>query len=193
MMKFNYPVGSTPLELDELADLIPNHITTQEELNAWEEKNILAAQQWAFKQKNIISVLFIRKLHLRMFDKTWKWAGQFRKSEKNIGIHWPHISTQLKELCDNTLYQINHKTFSTEEIAVRFHHQLVLIHPFPNGNGRHARLMADLLITHYGGTRFSWGMHQDLSKSTSVRKQYIEALQLADQGDYSKLLLFARS
>lgn len=192
-MKFNYPIGSTPLEHEELAELIPDHITTQEELNAWEEKNILNAQSWAFKQKEILNISFIKQLHEHMFNKTWNWAGQFRKSDKNIGIHWPHISTKTKELIDDVCYQLEHVTFSKDEIAVRFHHRLVWIHPFPNGNGRHARLIADLLIVQQGNNRFSWGMHQDLYKSTPIRKQYIESLRLADHGNYSKLLTFARS
>src|ERR1700733_2964862 len=190
-MKFNYPLGATPLEHEELADLIPNHITTQEELNAWEERNILIAQQWAIRKKEIVSLTFIKELHEHMFDKTWKWAGQFRKSEKNIGVHWPQISTKIKELCDDVQCQLDNSVFSKDEIAVRFHHRLVLIHPFPNGNGRHARLIADLLIMQQGNSRFSWGMHQNLYKATPIRTQYIESLRLADRGDYSKLLTFA--
>ena len=135
-----------------------------------------------------------------MFDKTWKWAGQFRKSEKNIGIHWSQVSIKIKELCDNVQYQLDHNVYSKDEIAIRFHHALVWIHAFPNGNGWHARLMADLLIFLQGAKQFSWGLHQklsssnsDLYNSTPVRKQYIEALQFADRGDFSKLLIFARS
>lgn len=193
MMKFNYPSGSTPLELGELTGLIPQHITTQEELNAWEEKNIIEAEPRAFKQKNILSISFMKKLHKRMFDKTWKWAGEFRTSEKNIGIHWVQIPMKLRELCDDVLYQLEHNAFSKDEIAIRFHHRLVFIHAFTNGNGRHARLMADIFIVEQGSSRFSWGMHQDLTTVTPIRKQYIEALQLADRGNYSKLLTFARS
>ena len=200
-MKFNYPVGSTPLDFDELAGLIPGHIMTQEQLNAWEEKNILIAQDWAFKQKtSILSIVFIKKLHQRMFNMTWKWAGQFRKSEKNIGIHWAQIPIKLKELCDNVQYQLDNDVYSKDEIAIRFHHALVSIHGFPNGNGRHARLVADLLIRQQGGKRFSWGLHQslqvstgDLYQATPVRKKYIQALQLADRGDFLSLVAFARS
>ncbi|MBY0110349.1 MAG: mobile mystery protein B [Candidatus Babeliaceae bacterium] len=192
-MKFNYPPGSTPLETGELAGLLPKHITTQEELNAWEEKNIIEAEPWAFKQKDILSTLFIKKLHKRMFDKTWEWAGEFRTSEKNIGAYWAQVPMLLQVLCDDVRYQLERDAYSNDEIAVRFHHRLVSIHPFSNGNGRHARLMADVLIVQQGGSRFTWGMYQDLTKTTSVRKQYIQALQVADKGDYSKLLLFARS
>lgn len=192
-MNFNYPFGSTPLNTDELSGLIPKHIATQQELNAWEEKNILLAQSWAFKQKKILSLEMIQKFHKKMFDKTWKWAGQFRKSEKNIGIHWSQIPMKLKELCDNVQYQLDHNVYTKYEIAIRFHHALVFIHPFSNGNGRHARLMADCLIKQQGEKMFSWGFHQDLYAATPVRKQYIEALQCADKGDFSKLLIFARS
>lgn len=192
-MKFNYPPGSTPLDQDEIAGLIPRHITTQEELNAWEERNIIEAEPWAFKQKDILSIAFIKKLHKRMFGKTWKWAGEFRTSEKNIGVYWAQISMKLRELCDDVRYQLEHETFSKDEIAIRFHHRLVFIHAFANGNGRHARLMADILIVRQGGSRFTWGMDQDLTGATEIRKQYIDALKLADRGDYSKLLIFARS
>ena len=128
-----------------------------------------------------------------MFNKTWKWAGQFRKSEKNIGVAWKKIPEMLKALCDDVQYQIKHTTFSHDEIAIRFHHRLVFIHPFPNGNGRHARLSADLLIILLSDKRFTWGMNQDLTQECSVRKEYIHALKLADKGDYAKLITFARS
>lgn len=193
-MKFSYPENATPLDLDEIAALIPKHITTQEELNAWEEKNILNAERWASKKKDILSISFIKELHFQMFNKTWGWAGQFRiSSSKNIGIDWHLISSNVKNLCDNIKYQLDHEIFSKDEIAIRFHHQLVWIHSFPNGNGRHARLISDLLIKLHGRQRFSWGGRQDLSKSCEVRRQYIEALRSADRGDYSKLIIFART
>ncbi len=192
-MNFDYPAGATPLSHEELRELIPSHIETQEELNAWEEKNIIEAQSWACKQKNILSEEFIKKLHKHMFNKTWKWAGKFRQTGKNIGILWSLIPVSVKDLCEDVRYQLEHHIFSKDEIAIRFHHKLVWIHPFPNGNGRLARLIADLLIVQHEGKRFSWGMHQSLYKQTPVRKLYIEALQKADKGDYSDLLLFARS
>lgn len=192
-MKLNYPLGATPLEPEELAELIPSHLRTQEELNAWEEQNIISAQKWALKQKELLSITSIKNLHEHMFNETWKWAGKFRTTDKNIGVHWSQISTQTQNLCNDVQFQIEDNTFSKDEIVIRFHHKLVWIHPFPNGNGRHARLMADLLIAQLGGPRFSWGMYQDLLKPTVVRQEYIKALQCADKGDYSKLLVFARS
>ncbi len=192
-MKFNYPEGATPLTNDELADLIPIHITTQDQLNEWEQKNILVAEKWARKKTDLISTKFFQELHEHMFNETWKWAGKFRRSEKNIGIDWHQIPVELKKLCDDVNYQLDHASYSIDEIAVRLHHRLVYIHAFANGNGRHARLLADLLIMLLGGTRFSWGMHQDLYKPTPVRKQYIAALRRADGGDYKDLIAFARS
>jgi Fic-DOC domain mobile mystery protein B len=192
-MKIDYPVGSTPLTHEELEALIPSHITMQEELNAWEEQNILEALPWAFKQKEILSLSFLQKLHKKMFNHTWRWAGEFRKTDKNIGIHWPFVATKVKELCDDVAYWQSHNTFSLEEIAIRFHHRLVWIHPFPNGNGRHTRLVADLYMMQREGRRFSWGAQQSLYKTSPIREQYIHALRQADKGDYSALLVFARS
>lgn len=192
-MKITYPPGLTPLEPEELDGLIPPHITTQEQLNVWEQTNIIAAERWARKKKNLLSVDFIQKLHYHMFNQTWKWAGEFRFSGKNIGIDWHIIPEELQKLCAEVQYQLEHNSFSDDEIAVRMHHRLVWIHPFPHGNGRHARLMADLLIIQKGHQQFSWGAAQNLYEATPVRKKYIAALQLADRGNYSKLIDFARS
>ena len=182
------------MEIQELLDLIPTHIGSQAELNAWEEKNILQAQQLFFKKKyvyqEILTIDFIKKFHRHMFNQTWRWAGQFRTTAKNLGVNWYLISSELKKLCDDTRYQIEFAIFSRLEIAVRFHHRLVWIHPFPNGNGRHARLMADLLMIKLGQSRLTWGK-QDLYKITPARVLYIGALQSADNGDYSKLIDFA--
>lgn len=193
MMTFKFPEGSTLLEPDELTDLIPSHITTQQELNEWEEQNIILAQQWALNQNDILSLFFMRRLHLHMFNLTWKWAGEFRSSEKNLGVTWHAIPTEIKVLCDNIEYQLVNKVYPIEEIAARFHHRLVWIHPFPNGNGRHARLMTDLLLIQHGHSRFSWGMGQDLHRFTVARKNYIAALKSADKGDFTKLFEFVGS
>lgn len=191
-MKYNYPEGATPLESEEALGLIPQHITTHEQLNAWEQKNILEGEMWARKKRDIISVDFIKKLHEQMFNQTWKWAGKFRQSGKNIGVDWHMISVELQKLCDDVSYQLKYHSFSDDEIAVRFHHRLVWIHSFPSGNGRHARLMADLLIMQHKHPRFSWGMSHDLYKASTTRNKYIEALRLADRGDYFQIILFAR-
>jgi Fic-DOC domain mobile mystery protein B len=192
-VKIETTPGSTLLEPEELEGLIPPHVATQEQLNAWELANIIVAEQWAGKKRNILSVDFMQKLHHHMFDRTWKWAGKFRISGKNIGMSWHMIPEELQKLCADVIYQRTHNSFPDDEIAVRMHHRLVWIHPFPNGNGRHARLMADLLIMQQGKPRFSWGATQNLYDPTPIRKKYIQALQLADQGDYSELIAFARS
>lgn len=198
---FDYPPGATPLDADELASLIPGHITTQGELNEWEQLNIVQGEQWAKRQpqqrKEILNEAFLRQLHQQMFGETWKWAGEFRKTDKNIGVDWLKIGVELKKLLDDTHYQIEHASYPPDEIAVRFHHRLVLIHPFANGNGRHARLMADLLVERLGQPRFTWGSRSlvdaSLIDATPVRQQYIAALQAADARDITPLLAFARS
>jgi len=192
-VKLDDPPGATPLDADELASLIPGHITTQGELNEWEQLNIVQGENWARKQhKEILNEGFLRQLHRQLFGETWKWAGQFRKTDKNIGIDWLKIGVELKKLLDDTPYQSKHASYPPDEIAVRFHHRLVLIHPFPNGNGRHARLMADLLVERLGRPRFTWGS-SSLVNANATRKDYIAALQAADARDIAPLLDFARS
>ncbi len=129
-MKIELSEGATPLELDELNDLIPMHIRTQEALNAWERNNILQAEDWLSRQKDIVSVHSLKLLHTHMFNQTWRWAGKFRTSEKNLGISWHRISAEMKKLCDDVKYQLEYASFPVNEIAVRFHHRLVLIHLF---------------------------------------------------------------
>lgn len=195
MADFEYPEGATPLDKDESEGLIPAHITTRAELDRWEQENINEALAWAetHKPKDILNDTFMKQLHKRMFGHVWKWAGTFRRSDKNIGVVWYMISSELKNLCDDVRYWIEHQTFCEDEIAARFHHRLVLIHLFPNGNGRHARLMADILLEKVlNRPIFSWGS-ADLIKSGDDRKQYIKALKEADRGDYESLMKFVRS
>jgi Fic-DOC domain mobile mystery protein B len=199
---FAYSPGATPLDPDEAAGLIPSHIRTQAELNQWEEANILTAQDWLLRQiksakpEALLSEGFVRDLHKRMFKQTWRWAGSFRSSNKNIGIDWPHIATRLRTLLGNTLYQIEQGASSqadaADKLATHFHHQLVCIHPFPNGNGRHARLMADALVMSLGQPRFTWGQ-APLEAAGNARERYLTALRAADVGEWQLLYAFVRS
>ena len=190
-MKFVYPEGATPLDADYSAQLIPSHIATQDLLNAWEALNIQEARKWAFfkrRSKHILDVGFIKKLHIKMFNRTWLWAGSWRTSQTNIGVEPYRIMTELGQLLSDIKYYVDHEIYSKDEIAVRLHHRLVLIHPFPNGNGRHARLMADIFLRDQGLSIFDWGPRINVD-----RKQYIAALQSADRQDYGPLLNFVRS
>lgn len=194
-MIFTYPPGATPLDPDAAAGLIPN-LTTQGELNEFEAANILQASRWANRSRTLRrdypTVTALRELHRRMFDQTWRWAGQFRRVGTNIGISWPRIAGDLLALCDDVRYQIEHEVYPWDERAARFHHRLVSIHPFPNGNGRHARLATDLLLTFNGQPRFTWGS-AGLTEDAAPRRAYIASLRDADRGDITPLLAFARS
>lgn len=187
--------GNTPLSPEELADLIPN-LATKEELNEWERENILRAREWALLDRTgpleLISDWYIRKLHDRMFAETWKWAGKYRHTEKTIGVPFHEILDRLAALFGDVHYWIGNSTYSVDEIALRFHHRLVLIHPFPNGNGRHARLIGDVLVTKLGHPQFTWGSG-NLVQRGEARKQYLSAIQAADNGEIRPLLIFARS
>ena len=195
-MEFQYAPGATPLDPDEAAGLVPSHITTQADLNAWEQANILQAVRWVARQKkrDLLTEGFVRDLHRRMFDQTWKWAGTFRQSNKNIGVDWTKVAVKLRNLLDNTRFQIDHKVFEPDELVVRFHHQLVWVHAFPNGNGRHARLMADVLAQQLGRPSMTWGgADVELVSMGTVRDRYLKTLREADQGQWSGLIAFARS
>lgn len=195
MIKIEYPDEATPIDPDEAADLKLIHITNQSELNRWEQENISEALSWLqqTKPKDILNEDFVRKLHEKMLGNVWKWAGKYRKSDKNIGCSWQNIRIELKKLFDDTKFWIEANKESFDMIAVRFHHRLVSIHPFPNGNGRHARLITDLLLENVlGSLPFSWG-DKNLTENTDMRREYIKALQKADDLDFNPLLKFVRS
>jgi len=188
--------GNTPLSPEEQADLIPN-LATKEELNEFERANILVAYDWALAPRNLrrqdpLTEPYLRELHLHMFDQTWKWAGLYRTTEKNIGIPHYQIRDALGALLGDARYWLEHRTFPPDETAIRFHHRLVSIHPFANGNGRHARLIADVLARTQDKSVFTWG-GADIVPQGDFRRRYIEALQAADKNDIEPLLAFARS
>ena len=185
--------GSTPLTEEEREQLIPSYITLRRELNEAEQANILDAESWAFNRKrDVLNERFLTDLHNRMFGRVWRWAGSYRRSQKNVGIDAYRIPIDLRQLTEDCRYWIEHETYSPDEIASRFHHRLVAIHPFPNGNGRHARLATDLLLTKLGQERFSWGKVH-LVDASKTRDTYINALRAADKHDYAPLLAFVRS
>lgn len=187
--------GQTPLDPDEKAGLKAKYITTQAQLNDREQTNILEAARWLQRKRDpdVLSEGFCRDLHKQMFGATWKWAGTFRRSDKNIGCDWRQVAVKLKNLFENTRWWIDNKTFPPDEIAARFHRDLVWIHPFPNGNGRHARMMADALLASMGAPPFTWGKGADLVSGTEARGRYLAALRAADRNDYKLLLAFVRS
>jgi Fic-DOC domain mobile mystery protein B len=185
---------ATPLDPDEAAGLLPSHISTQDELNEWEQANILNAQRWLTTARGveILGEDTIRELHRKMFGDTWEWAGEFRRSDKNIGVPWFQVPIALRELLRDVAYWRDNSVYTPDEIAVRFHHRLVQIHLFPNGNGRHARIATDLLLDQLKTPRFSWGGGA-LTKPTETRATYISALKAADRNDIGPLLLFVRT
>jgi len=185
--------NSTPLTLDEIKGLIPTHVTMRSELNELEQKNILQADSWVFKRKRtILDEDFLRRLHKRMFGDVWNWAGVYRSTPRNLGVEPWHVQIEMRKSIDDAIFWIDNKTYDPDEIAVRFHHRLVVVHPFPNGNGRWSRLAADILVTSLSRQRFSWG-GGSLQKTGDIRKRYIDALRAADMHDLSLLIAFARS
>ena len=184
--------GSTPLTPEELEELVPSYISIRSELNEAEQANISEAEEWARgRKRNVLDRIFLDTLHKNMFGNVWGWAGKIRKTEKSIGIDPAQITVQLQELIDNCEYWIEKNTYEPDEIATRFHHRLVSIHPYANGNGRHSRLAADLLLISMGEEPFSWGRGSSVD-SKEIRAEYIAALRAADGHKFEALLGFVR-
>jgi Fic-DOC domain mobile mystery protein B len=185
--------AATPLGPADRNGLIPTHITTRGELNELEQKNIGEANGWAFERKrNVLNEAFLRGLHRRMFNQVWRWAGDYRTTEVDLGVKRHLVQLSLIQVIDDAQGWIEYKSYESDELAVRFHHRAVQVHPFPDGNGRWSRLAADLLITAQGGDRFSWG-GSNLQVKGSSRDAYIAALKVADNHDLGPLSAFARS
>lgn len=197
-LTIKYIEGQTPIDENEKGELLIKTITTRKELDEYEQLNIQKAVEWTMKRRtlNLLEITaepFIKFLHKKMFDDVWRWAGNFRKTDKNIGVKWHQIGIDLKNLTNDCIYWIRNQTFSEDEIAIRFKYRLVSIHPFPNGNGRHSRLMADVLIHHgLGKDIFTWG-GGNISQTGNIRSEYILALKEADTGNLVPLIKFART
>lgn len=196
-LELKYEEGQTPLDEEEKEGLKIKSITTQGELDEFEQLNIEKAVEWTIhaklKPEKILTEKFVKDLHKRMYSDVWKWAGEFRKSEKTIGIPWIQIRIELRHLLDDAKYWIDNKTYSPEEIAIRFKHRIVAIHCFPNGNGRHSRMMADIIIESIFEKKiFSWNK-SNMVKADETRKVYITALREADNGNIKPLMKFAEN
>ncbi len=187
----------TPLTEEEKLDLIPS-LSTRAELNEAERANILEARVWAMrrralKREDLITDAFGRELHRHMFDSVWKWAGAYRKTDRNLGWEVHQLTEGVYNAFADARTWLQYETYPLHEVAVRLHHQLVRVHPWPNGNGRHARLMADVLVASRAGEDLTWGAGADIVTPGDARTRYIAAILAADAGDFAPLLSFARS
>ena len=192
-----YNDGQTPLDEDEKEGLLIKSIATRGELDEFEQQNIEDAIQWSltrkFKSEQILSETFILALHKRMYKNVWRWAGEYRKTNKNIGVDKLEIPVALRSLIDDASYWLENNVYEPDEFALRFKHRLVCIHCFPNGNGRHSRMIADIIIEKiYQLPVFSWGS-KSLADENDSRKNYLIAIRKADKGDLELLLKFARA
>jgi Fic-DOC domain mobile mystery protein B len=185
--------ANTPLEPEEREALIPSYITLRRELNEAEQINIADATKWlASRKRNVLDQVFLRMLHKRMFGKVWRWGGEYRTTARNIGVDAYRIGSELAQAVDDARYWVEHSTFPPDEIALRYSHRLVAIHPFPNGNGRFSRMVGDLLAQQLGERAFSWGS-VSLVNADDTRRAYVVALRAADNHDMTALIAFARS
>ena len=196
-LDFDPTEGQTSLEDEEKEGLLIPTITTRLELDEFEQHNIEQAIEWTlrsrFNAERMFSERFVREVHRRMYGSVWKWAGEFRTTEKNIGIDPVMIPVELRKLLGDAAFWVENDSFVPDEIAIRFKHRLVQVHCFPNGNGRHSRLMADIVASHVlGEPVFSWGSESLVAKR-AAREEYLAAVREADEGNLSRLIVFARS
>ena len=187
--------GQTPLDSEYLSGLRLVGVTTKLQLDELEQLNIQSAMNWLIrnppKHDSLLEEKFIKSLHKRMFGDVWLWAGNFRRVDTNIGVDWWKIPSELKLLMDDAQFWLEHNTYPKEEWAIRIKHRLVSIHCFPNGNGRHSRLFADVLINNFANMPyFTWGAQASLDEYTT-RANYLTSLRTADLGDYRPLIRFA--
>ena len=186
-----FDFGQTPVDPDQISGLRIPMVSSLAQINSLEQANINEALRWLLTKRSISNLLtefFIRRFHKRMFGQVWKWAGDYRKTDTNIGVKWYLIPIELNALLSDVHYWILNKTYPPIEIAIRFKFRLVSIHCFLNGNGRHARLMADLLMQYqFNLPRFSWGQ----SLKGDVRGKYLKAIVLASKGNIKPLIEFA--
>lgn len=192
MKPTEHPEGATPLDPDELGGLKHKHVTTRVQLDELEQVNIQAGMAWAARQRgDVLTDAFVVTLHKRLFGEVWDWAGRFRTTGKNVGVDPIRIAVELRTLMDDARFWVAHKTYSPLEAAIRLHHRLVAIHPFANGNGRHARIMADTVLTRvYKVAPIDWAGGYDLQQMNERRVAYIAALKAADRGDMGPLMVF---
>jgi len=187
------PDGATPLSPDEREGIRLPHVATRGQLDELEQANVQQGLRWLRRQKNadLLTEHFVRRLHRKLFGEVWTWAGTFRRTGKNVGVEPFEIAVELRKLLDDARTWIECQTFPPKELAARFHHRLVAIHPFPNGNGRHSRIMADAVLTHLlGEPGIDWTGGEDLQRPNDTRTRYIQALRDADGGDFSALIHF---
>jgi Fic-DOC domain mobile mystery protein B len=193
------PDGATPLDDEDLADLIPAFVATRGDLNVVEFDNIAKAMPWALDlarrrgAEGVLDYSFLFRLHRRMFEDVWRWAGTQRRRGTNIGVDPAQIAERTKQALDDATWWHTNDTFTVDERAVRIHHRLVTVHPFPNGNGRCTRLVADLYLTATGHPIFTWGAGGTLDEDSDTRRRYLDALRAADADDHQPLVAFARS
>jgi Fic-DOC domain mobile mystery protein B len=191
-MDLAHATGATPLDADEAQGLIPTHIDTMGQLNEWEQSNILHAEGWLFarKRSDILTEAFVRRLHREMFSETWQWAGKYRTTQKNLGVPAHSIVVSVINTCDRARYWVEQNAYPLSESAVRLHHRMVAIHPFPNGNGRHTRMLADAFLHVHDAPRLTWG-RSSLHHDGETRAAYLHALREADMGRFASLIAFA--
>jgi Fic-DOC domain mobile mystery protein B len=190
-MPVETPSANSVITPEERALLLPS-LSTRAQLNEVERLGINAARVWALRatvlqRGDLLTEAFSRELHRRMFGGIWRGAGRYRTTGREPGWEPHRIAEGVGMFLDDTDGWLRFSTYPVHEAAVRLHQRLVAIHPWSNGNGRHARLMADVVVASHGEKPLTWGSRDP----ESARRRYAEALRAAETGDVAPLLQFA--
>ncbi|HXQ81690.1 MAG TPA: mobile mystery protein B [Opitutaceae bacterium] len=189
--------GSGPIAPKEAALLLPS-LSTRAQLDEIERLRINAARVWAMRgavlrRGDLLTEAFVRDLHRRMFGGIWRGAGRYRTNEGGKGWEARRIPGGVRMFLDDAEGWIRFSTYPVHEAAVRLHHRLRSIQPWSNGNGRHARLLADIVVASQGEEPLTWGSRSDPAGSPRAGARYLDAIRAADSGGMERLVDFARS
>ena len=187
--------GSAPIAPGDQARLVPS-LSTRAQLDEIERLKINAARVWAMRaavlqRSDLLTEPFARELHRRMFGGVWRGAGRYRTFERAPGWEAHRIPEGVRMFLDDAEGWIRFSTYPVRESAVRLHHRLVAIHPWSNGNARHARLLADVVVASQGEEPLTWGAGSPSSGLGTSPSRYADAIRAADAGDMGPLLGFA--
>jgi Fic-DOC domain mobile mystery protein B len=187
------PSGATPFDVDGLR---LTHLRTREAIYDAEAENILLAYQKYLRRRLSpnrawFTEGFVRQVHRDMLGAVWEWGGRYRETELTIGVPAHQIREEIAKLCDDRLFWDKDKNMPIIERAARLHARLAWIHPFRNGNGRHARLITDIFLYSHRHALPEWP-HSELIQEGTPREEYLVAMKQADRGNFESLITFTK-
>ena len=186
--------GETPIDPSHLKD---RSIRTRQQLNSAEAQSILkpfVKYLGAKPSKKIapFNLNWFQQLHEEMFGDVWQYAGKFRQEDKNIGVKWQNIITEMYQFEQDLIFWEQNQTYDVFERSVRLHHRAVFIHPFDGGNGRWSRLLGNIYLKQHEHPLVKWPEETIGTEESVAREAYLSAVKRADAGDFFELIALHR-